>query len=373
VHTIANGGLASLYGLNAFGLVTFGPVMAYVWAALAAIAPGFASATDAADTGLRMLLKTPASIADFGLAIVAVYALRDRPRWAVVAAVAIILQPAVWYVSAWWGQYESIYVLPALAAAVAASRGRNALAAALLSVALLTKPQAIAFVVPFAAWFAASGWRRDRWRGVTVEVVRTAAAGLATATVLWIPFLGTGGPVSYLDNLRYYQDEVFHVLSLRAWNLWWLVQEGIAGGRFVTDDVAVLGPLTPRYLGYVVTGLISVAVGVAVVRDPRPRTLYLALATSTLVFFAFMTQMHERYAFGAVIFLALLAWDTRVRSLVLATSAVVALNLVAAVPPVQGIGLSLPVGEAVSIAGAFAMVGITVVTIVTLVRNVNTS
>jgi len=174
--------------------------------------------------------------------------------------------------------------------------------------------------------------------------------------------------VSYLDNLRYYQDEVFHVLSLRAWNLWWLVQEAIADGRFVTDDVAVMGPLTPRLLGYMVTGLISVAVAVAVVRDPRPRTLYLALATSTLVFFVFMTQMHERYAFGAVIFLALLAWDSRVRSLVVATSAVVALNLVAAVPPSPDVAAVLPVAGILGIVGSIVMIGTTVVALALLIK-----
>ena len=41
---------------------------------------------------------------------------RDKP-WAAVAAMgAVLLWPVTWYVSAWWGQYESIYVLPAVLA-----------------------------------------------------------------------------------------------------------------------------------------------------------------------------------------------------------------------------------------------------------------
>ena len=368
VHTIATGGFATLYGPNPFGMVSFGPVMAYIWAALAAIAPGFATVTDAADTSLRILLKTPASVADLGLAVVAVYALRGRPSWAVVAAAAILLQPATWYVSAWWGQYESIYVLPALVAAVAAARGRNVVAAVLLVVSLLAKPQAIAFIVPFAAWFWVTGWRREGVRGGVLELTRTAAAGLVTAVVLWWPFLGAGGPLAYLDNLGHYQNDIFHVLSLRAWNVWWLLQEAAAGGRFIADDVPFIGPLTLRHIGYAVTALFEVVIASAVLRDARPRTLLLALAASTLVFFTFMTQMHERYAYAAVVFLMLLLPDPLTRLLAAALAVVVALDLVAAVPPSPEIGALLPISGVLGVVGSAAIVAITLTIVTALWR-----
>ena len=80
-----------------------------------------------------------------------------------------------------------------------------------------------------------------------------------------------------------------------------------AAGEFVADDVAFLGPLTLRHVGYVLTGLLSLLVAfVAILRDPRPRTLILGLAASTLVAFCFLTTMHERYAYGALVFLMLL-------------------------------------------------------------------
>ncbi len=66
-------------------------------------------------------MKVPASLADIGLALLVAYALRSRPWWAVIGAAAILLHPAVIDVSAWWGQYESIYLLSALAAVIFAS------------------------------------------------------------------------------------------------------------------------------------------------------------------------------------------------------------------------------------------------------------
>ena len=121
-------------------------------------------------------------------------------------------------------------------------RGHNAVAAALVAVSLATKPQAIPFLVPFAAWFWATGAARDGWRGGVLELVKTGAVGLATTVVLWLPFLSSGGPRDYLANLGYYQDVIFPFLSIRAWNVWWLLQIAAGPDGFISDNVAFLGP-----------------------------------------------------------------------------------------------------------------------------------
>ena len=149
---IATDGLPQLYTDNPGGPVTFGPVMGYVWWLLGIVQPAFATATDASDPLLNAVMKVPASLADLAMAAVVVFALRSTPHWAIVGAAAILLAPAVIDVSAWWGQYESIYTLPALAGVVAASMRRNGIAAVLFAIALATKPQAIPLIIPFVAW-----------------------------------------------------------------------------------------------------------------------------------------------------------------------------------------------------------------------------
>ena len=69
--------------------------------------------------------------------------------------------------------------------------------------------------------------------------------------------------------------------------------------------------------------------------------------------------MHERYAYGALVFLMLLIPE-RARPLALASrSAIVfTLNLLAAVPPTPEIGALLPIGGLLGIVGSVAMVGI---------------
>lgn len=361
-------GLGTLYDGTDAGAVSFGPVMAYIWAVLAAVQPDFATATDASDPLIRSFMKAPASLADLALAAIAVYALRRHRKWAALAAVAILFHPAVIDVSAWWGQYESIFVVSAFGALVLAINGHDRPAAALIAVSLMTKPQAIPFILPFAAWFWASGYRRigtdgrpGGVRGGVLELVQTGLIGLATMIVLWLPFLPAGGPMDYVQSLSTYQGEVFSVISLRAWNVWWLIQALLvpAGAGFVADDVAFLGPITLRHLGFLVTGVLSVVIVWAIVRDPRPRTLILGLTASVLVFFAFMTQMHERYAYAAVIFLVLLLPEMRVRWVWLVFGAVFALNLLAAVPPTPTVAAWLPVGGWLGVAGSIVMIGLT--------------
>jgi Gpi18-like mannosyltransferase len=348
VHGIALGGLPNAYDQN----LSFPPVMVYVWAVLAAIQPAFQTVTDASDPGIRALMKLPASLADFCLALLVLYALRERLVWGLTAAIAILLHPAVIDVSAWWGQYESIYVLFALAAVVFALNGPDGLAAAALALAVMTKPQALPFLVPFAAWF----WARGGLRGFG----QATAIGLAVVVLVWLPFIPAGGPANYLRNLGEYQNDIFSVLSLRAWNVWWILQVVAAGGQFASDTTAVLGPITFRHIGYVLTGLLELVVFIAVLRDPRPRTLILGLAASTLTAFCFLTTMHERYAYGALVFLMLLLVERPIRALAIGFGIVFTLNLLAAVPPTPAIAELLPVDGALSLAGSVAMLAFTV-------------
>ena len=350
VHGIAVNGLGNAYDQN----LSFPPVMAYIWGVLAFLEPAFKTVTDSSDPAIRAIMKVPASLADIGLALLMLHAFRARPRWAVVAAAVVLLHPAIIDVSAWWGQYESIYLLSALAAVLFAIGGRNGLAAAAIAVCLMTKPQALPFVLPFAVWF----WTHGGWR----EVARTAAIGAAVIVVLWLPFIAAGGPLHYLQNLSEYQNTIFPILSLHAWNIWWLVEVAATGG-FAGDQIAVIGPITLRHLGFIVTGLLSLVVAVLILRDPRPRTFILGLAASTLIWYGFLTQMHERYAYGALIFLLLLIPERRIRWLYLAFGVLFTLDLWSAAPPAPIFRQWLPFAGVHSLIGSVAMIAITWLTL----------
>ena len=356
VHGIATSGLARAYDQN----ISFPPVMVYVWSVLAAVEPAFRTMTDSAEPAIRVLMKLPATLADFGLAAGVALALRSQPRWAIVGFLGILLHPAVIYISAWWGQYESIYVLSALVAWLLAVRNRPGLAAIALAIAVMTKPQAVPLLVAFAAWFLA--------RYGVARSVRFAAIGAVTIAILWVPFLAAGGPFAYLRNLGEYQNGIFAVVSIRAWNPWWLFQTAYGDGSFIADSAAIAGPITLRVIGLVTTAILEALVFVAVYRHPTPRSLALGLAAASLVAFTALTTMHERYAFPALVFLALWLPERRVRWTWIAFSVAFTLNLLAAIPPTDLVRQLLPVNGFVGIVSSVVLTVVTAVTLALVIR-----
>jgi hypothetical protein len=353
VHGLATHPFGQAYDQD----VSFGPVIVGIWSILAAIEPAFRTVTDAADPAVRSLMKLPASLADLAIAGLVWSHLRAiSPRWAIAAGLAIAFHPAVIYVSAWWGQYESVYVLLGVVAFVLAVRGHNLWAAAFVAAALMAKPQAVVFLIPFGAWFLA----RDGWRGAAAA----GAVGVATVVVCWLPFLAANGPANYLGYLDHYANDVFPIVSLRAWNPWWLFQEWIAPGDFVLDTNRILGPVTLRWIGYGLGAVGELAVLVAILHRPTPSGLALGIAASVLVVFCCLTGMHERYVFAAIVFLLLADPDPRAVATWIVLSLVFALNLLVAIPPSPEIGAGFP--RVLTIVGSVVVVGVLVATLALL-------
>ncbi len=197
--------------------------MAYVWAALAAIEPAFRTATDASDPVVRELMKLPASVADIGLAMLVAYALRGRPRLGGRRRRGDPAPPR--------GDRRQRLVgpvrvhLPAVRPCCGAPRDQ--------------RPERL-------------GGRRDRGRADD-QAAGAAAAGAVRCLVLGDRRMAgaracrrrparsrpsccgsrssrPAAPRTTSATWAQYQGGIFNILSLRAWNLWWLVQEAAAGG-----------------------------------------------------------------------------------------------------------------------------------------------
>jgi hypothetical protein len=214
----------------------------------------------------------------------------------------------------------------------------------------MTKPEALPLAVPFAAWFLAT----EGWRGT----LKAAVVGAAVIALLWLPFIAAGGVQGYATNLGAYQGDVYSILSLRAWNLWWLVQEVLAGGSFVSDQGAILGPITLRHVGYGLALIGELVVFALVYRARSPKALALGVAAAALVAFCFLTTMHERYAYAVLAFLPLAFPDKRVLAVDVAFGILYTMNLLAAAPPTAGIGAMFPVGGTLGLTGSILMLGV---------------
>jgi hypothetical protein len=244
--------------------------------------------------------------------------------------------------------------------AVLAVRDRPIATGIVLGLALMTKPQALFLAIPFAAWMV------GRWgigRGVGAIAIASIVAALT-----WLPFLPAGGVSDYLNGVGSMQNGLFAILSIQAWNFWWLVQERFAGGAFLSDATAIIGPLTPRVIGFVMTFFAEVLIALAMIRKPTIDRLLLGLAAGTLVSFCLMTTMHERYAYAALVFLAPLLARPAVRVVWAILAVTVTLNIVAGAPPSQHPGSLIPLNGPVGALGSAVMIAVTILVLALLIR-----
>ena len=309
----AQNGLAQLY-LRGEPAVNYPPFYLTLLAGLGSIyrlvVPDFAY------TPLQsILIKLPGVAADLGVTVLIYYAARltvaeERKETLPLAAAALwAFNPAIIYVSAYWGQVDSIHTFWLLAALLAALGRRWGWSGVFTALSLLTKLQAIVLVplLLFLAW---------RWRGL----VRLGLGGALTLAVGLLPFAATGAlrPVlsAYGGSIGYYPR-----LTVGAYNLWWSAD--YVGrkllGRPPTNDLRLFGPVTIQWLSlglfaaYVALVLWALARSIRPDRTDEKTALAVFFAAGMLFFGFFMlpTEIHERYILPALAFLAPVAWRSR--------------------------------------------------------------
>lgn len=287
------------------------------------------------------LLKLPPILADLGVAwIVGLLAVRLAPAGRRIpvrgpAVAAILLNPAVFFVSAVWGQVDAVLALLVAASFLAFGTGeatfkREAAGMALLAVAVATKPQAL-FVLPVVVLllvYRHLAARSDEG-GVTGGVGRIAgvgAVGALAGLVVLAPFrLWPASALAFYSEAA----STYSVTSVFAFNLWGVV--GFWRPDLGTDAATILG--VPAFF----VGLALFAVAAALVlyrawsalRDGQHegRVLVFGGAAIVLVAFATLTRIHERYLFLAVVLLAALVAFRWIRWALVALSALYLINV----------------------------------------------
>jgi len=264
---------------------------------------------------LRLLVKLPAILMDL-VDSALLYALVRRyasERWALGAAALFVLNPAVIFISASWGQVDSVAASLALAAVYLLLRSDPSTGSGqaktadgfawpvvagwlLLAYSLLIKPQAAVLVPLFVVFAFVSPEHRARRAAATAAGI---VGAVVLAFVLTVPFHPTANPLNAFGWLyERYQvgKDVYAVNSVNAFNLWAIVHP------FWQPDSQLIA-IWPQYLwGIVLTGIAVVLVLVRYTQARTSQAFIEAAALSTLAFFMLSTRMHERYLFDGLLF-----------------------------------------------------------------------
>ncbi|NDJ53605.1 MAG: hypothetical protein GYB68_11045, partial [Chloroflexi bacterium] len=215
----------------------------------------------------------------------------------------IALNPALIIMSAWWGQYESVYALLALLSLLALIQDRPTASGAFLALAGLTKLQGLV-IAPVLGLILlrdvlSPGTASQPWRSLG-----------SVALGLLIPFLVFAGPFVATGQAVYVGQRLIALIAGPGWptinalNLWYILTNGAGNWVFnapllLPDNTLVLSTLSLRTIGTLLLTIWTVAVLIVLWRRDR-RAAALAAALLYIGVFLLPTQAHERYLFGAL-------------------------------------------------------------------------
>ena len=272
-----------------------------------------------------------------------------------VTAIAYWLNPAALIDVSVLGYLDAQFVLPAIAALVAAAYGWPTLAGALIAAAVLTKAQAL-FIAPTVALAI---WTIGGARGRSVRIASAAAGASAAGAVIVAPIVVAGGwpnMVQALSRLAHHD-----MLSANALNLWWIVgyvlrvwysMHDMGAWGALTAPAKILGIQRVIDIGYPDPRTIGIVLTVAAMAwalwtaYKSALNVWLVAGVAAFSVHAYATlsaQVHENHLFAAAPLLVLAATGRRAFwPICTAVSAMVALNLNLFYGFGDGIGYALP-------------------------------
>ena len=230
-------------------------------------------------------------------------------RW---ASAAYWLNPAAIVNASFGGYLDALFVLPAVAALVAAASGWSALAGGLIAAAMLTKPQGV-FILPavaIAVWNAGAADRR--WARLTLAM---AGAAVVTAAVV-VPFVAAGAWWNMLHGIAAQANEPY--VSAEGYNFWWIAghalwvayawHRGLDAWNVFTAPVARVPFVRAAVHGLPwlraaasVMALGGIAWGVWIGRRARDLSMAAAVGAFSVHAYAVLgAQVHENHVFAAV-------------------------------------------------------------------------
>jgi dolichyl-phosphate-mannose-protein mannosyltransferase len=234
-----------------------------------------------------IILRIPTVLADLALGIIIFMVLRrwSGVRAAHVAFAVYALSPAMIWDSTNITQIDSVQSLLMVGTVLLLVSGKDTMAVACLTVAVMTKLQAV-ILLPLVLFTVA---QRGHWR----SLLRGVAISAGIFLLMSLPFILHDRIPALLRTLLT-PIGTAPFLTLNAFNIWWLISGGKGGSLFDTE--VLLWFVTPRLIGLVLLAA-AAALGLYRIRNDGSRnSVILAAAFTCLAFFMVCTEMTERYS-----------------------------------------------------------------------------
>jgi Gpi18-like mannosyltransferase len=278
-------------------IATFGPAHTYQQGFFLDYPPGYlyglwvvgllAHAVGATGDFYRVIIESPAIVADFVLALL-MYALVRRTRSPLIAFIAMLmvaLNPPLLYDTVVWGQSDSVMAFVSLMSIVMILGKQYELGWALAAIAVLVKPQGLMLLPVLGVWTMLETPFRT-WISSGVALIAALIIGIAPFQI--------GQDWNWIFKLYGSTAAYYHETSVNAFNLMALIgglrqadSGTIAGVSFFTLGMSLLVPLY-LFVAWILW------------RGRTPTRLMFASFIAIFGFFMVAPRMHERYLYPAI-------------------------------------------------------------------------
>ncbi len=278
-------------------IATFGPAHTYQQGFFLDYPPGYlyglwvvgiiAHGIGATGDFYRVIIQSPAIVADFALAILMYAFMRrgGRPEMAFIAMLMVALNPALLFDTVVWGQSDSVMTFVTLLSIVAILGDQYEIAWGLAAIAVLVKPQGLMMLPVLGVWtmletdFAT--WIRSGFALIAVAII-----GIAPFQI--------GHEWNWIIKLYTSTAAYYHETSVNAFNLMALL-----GGLRQADSNTLAGV---SYFALGMSLLVPLYAFVAWIlwRGRTPTRLLFASFIAIFGFFMVAPRMHERYLYPAI-------------------------------------------------------------------------
>ncbi len=259
------------------------------------------------NTVFLTIMKMPAILADMGIAACMLLLGKHAKKLGfptlpqilyVLLAVLYLFNPVAVLDSAVWGQVDALGVFLFLVSLLLVFSKKHFLAGLLYMVALMTKLQNMIY----GPLFFLLVWQLNGRDGL----MKSLAGALLGFFGLNIAFLKATAMDRVITSLIANYD-YFPLLSLNAYNLWWIVAKG--AGMQMSDKLLSIGIVNAKTVGLLLFSTTYLLATLTMLQKKNTTILYtffLGLIMTAGGFFLFQTESHDRYAFPLIVFLLLL-------------------------------------------------------------------
>jgi Gpi18-like mannosyltransferase len=240
---------------------------------------------------LATFYKLPVLIADIVIAAVLYQATKGTFKKKFLVVGLFLFNLGLIYNSVFWGQLENIVGLFCLLSLVYFFQTKKSFAAFFYGLGLLTKQSATAFLPVFLILLHKKNSLRKVLKAVLIIFL------------LFIVFFSLFAEDNFLlFPWRFYYQILQgqphqYLASVNGFNFWFLV-----GQNKVLDSSLFLG-MSYRWLGLIIVGILIAPLLFSLWKKPAEKRAFYVSALVFYISFLFLTRMHERHFYSALIFL----------------------------------------------------------------------